>query len=84
MPIYAKGPYAHMFSGTHQQNYIPHAMGYAACMGKGKMSKLCMSQDPSTTPMVDDPSTRKSLGSIVYPLVLSYFVAIAILLTNAQ
>ncbi|OXA59949.1 alkaline phosphatase [Folsomia candida] len=33
--IFAKGPYAHLLTGVHQQSYIPHVVGYAACMGDG-------------------------------------------------
>ncbi|XP_011254837.1 alkaline phosphatase 4 isoform X1 [Camponotus floridanus] len=29
--IYAIGPYAHLFRGTFEQNYIAHAVAYAAC-----------------------------------------------------
>ncbi|KAM4589670.1 alkaline phosphatase, tissue-nonspecific isozyme [Fundulus diaphanus] len=31
--VLARGPMAHLFSGVHEQNYIAHAMGYAACVG---------------------------------------------------
>lgn len=37
--VYASGPYSHLFRGTFEQNYIPHALAYAACIGKGK--KAC-------------------------------------------
>ncbi|XP_041913991.1 alkaline phosphatase, intestinal, tandem duplicate 1 [Alosa sapidissima] len=30
--IYAKGPMAHLFHGVQEQNYIAHAMAYAACL----------------------------------------------------
>ncbi|XP_072949536.1 membrane-bound alkaline phosphatase-like [Epargyreus clarus] len=33
--VFAKGPWAHLFSGNYEQNYIPHAIAYAACMGPG-------------------------------------------------
>uniref|UniRef100_U5ETR5 Alkaline phosphatase n=1 Tax=Corethrella appendiculata TaxID=1370023 RepID=U5ETR5_9DIPT len=33
--IYASGPFAHLFSGTIEQNVIPHTMAYAACIGDG-------------------------------------------------
>ncbi|XP_014469148.1 PREDICTED: alkaline phosphatase 4-like isoform X2 [Dinoponera quadriceps] len=29
--VYAIGPYAHLFRGTFEQNYIAHAIAYAAC-----------------------------------------------------
>lgn len=33
--IFARGPYAHLFTGTMEQNVIPHLMAYASCVGKG-------------------------------------------------
>lgn len=33
--VFASGPWAHLFTGVFEQNMIPHAMGYAACIGKG-------------------------------------------------
>lgn len=34
--VYAIGPMSHLFSGVYDQNYIAHAMAYAACMGRNK------------------------------------------------
>ncbi|KAG7272919.1 hypothetical protein CRUP_002499 [Coryphaenoides rupestris] len=31
--ILARGPMAHLLQGVHEQNYIAHAMAYAACVG---------------------------------------------------
>ncbi|XP_014295150.1 alkaline phosphatase [Microplitis demolitor] len=33
VPIYAIGPYAHLFHSTHEQNYVAHVIGYAAQIG---------------------------------------------------
>ncbi len=33
--IFAKGPFAHLLTGAQLQNYIPHAMAYASCVGDG-------------------------------------------------
>ncbi|XP_058466144.1 membrane-bound alkaline phosphatase-like [Malaya genurostris] len=33
--VYASGPWAHLFTGTYEQNTIPHMMAYAACIGDG-------------------------------------------------
>ena len=33
--VFARGPYAHLFSGTIEQNVIPHLMSYASCVGEG-------------------------------------------------
>ncbi|XP_075558622.1 alkaline phosphatase, tissue-nonspecific isozyme-like isoform X2 [Dermacentor variabilis] len=32
--VYAKGPWAHLFTGVQDQTYIPYAMAYAACIGQ--------------------------------------------------
>ncbi|XP_007443195.1 alkaline phosphatase, tissue-nonspecific isozyme [Python bivittatus] len=34
--VFAKGPMAHLLHGVHEQNYIPHVMAYAACIGENK------------------------------------------------
>ncbi|XP_052860805.1 membrane-bound alkaline phosphatase-like [Anopheles cruzii] len=33
--VYASGPWSHLFSGSYEQNVIPHIMAYASCVGKG-------------------------------------------------
>ena len=30
--VYAQGPSAYLFTGVHEQNYIAHAVRYAACL----------------------------------------------------
>ena len=39
--IFARGPWAHLFHGVHQQNYIPHVMMYASCVGEYAKDKDC-------------------------------------------
>ncbi|XP_073426267.1 alkaline phosphatase-like [Dendrobates tinctorius] len=34
--VFAKGPMAHLLHGVHEQNYIPHVMAYAACIGENR------------------------------------------------
>ncbi|XP_072237716.1 alkaline phosphatase, tissue-nonspecific isozyme isoform X1 [Leuresthes tenuis] len=34
--VFAKGPLAHLLHGVHEQNYIPHVMAYAACIGQNR------------------------------------------------
>ncbi|XP_055380943.1 alkaline phosphatase [Condylostylus longicornis] len=41
VPVYASGPFAHIFTGSYEQNYIPHGMAYASCIGHKKT--LCSS-----------------------------------------
>ncbi|CAL4062131.1 unnamed protein product [Meganyctiphanes norvegica] len=33
--LYARGPHSHLFTGIHENTYIPHALRYAACVGDG-------------------------------------------------
>ncbi|KAM3957553.1 LOW QUALITY PROTEIN: alkaline phosphatase [Aphomia sociella] len=33
--VFAKGPWSHIFSGSYEQNYIPHAIAFASCIGSG-------------------------------------------------
>jgi len=34
--VFARGPMSHLFHGVQEQNYIPHAMAYASCVGSNK------------------------------------------------
>lgn len=34
--VFAKGPMAHLLHGVHEQNYIPHVMAYASCIGQNR------------------------------------------------
>jgi len=33
--VFARGPWSHLYAGTFEQNYIPHVMAFAACVGDG-------------------------------------------------
>ena len=33
VPVYASGPFSHLFTGSYEQNFIPHGMAYAGCLG---------------------------------------------------
>jgi len=35
VPVYALGPWAHLFTGVYEQSTIPHMMAYASCLGDG-------------------------------------------------
>lgn len=36
--IYARGPMAHLFSGVHEQNFVPYVIAYASKIGEYKTS----------------------------------------------
>ncbi|NXJ54380.1 PPBT protein, partial [Spizaetus tyrannus] len=46
--VFARGPMAHLLHGVHEQNYIPHAMAYAACIGSNRAHCNAASR-PTTT-----------------------------------
>nr|XP_039255969.1 alkaline phosphatase-like isoform X2 [Styela clava] len=50
VPIYARGPMAHLFHGVHEQNYIAHVMRYASCLDADKAH--CAPKTDGTGPYV--------------------------------
>jgi alkaline phosphatase len=34
--VFARGPWSHLFAGTFEQNFIPHVMAFASCVGNGR------------------------------------------------
>ncbi|NXO21699.1 PPBT protein, partial [Cisticola juncidis] len=48
--VFARGPMAHLLHGVHEQNYIPHAMAYAACIGSNRGH--CNSAARPATPLL--------------------------------
>ncbi|CAL4060358.1 unnamed protein product [Meganyctiphanes norvegica] len=47
--IYASGPMSHLFHSLHEQNYIAHAMAYAACIGANNDIGSHCKESTSTT-----------------------------------
>ncbi|XP_061188266.1 alkaline phosphatase-like [Saccostrea echinata] len=39
--IFARGPMAHLLLGVREQNYIPHVMAYASCVGDYHATSQC-------------------------------------------
>ena len=52
--VFAKGPMAHLLHGVHEQNYIPHVMAYAACIGANRdhCASASSSGSPSPGPLL--------------------------------
>ena len=48
VPVYAHGPWSHLFIGTMEQHTIAHKMAYAACWGNYANRKGCLSAKEST------------------------------------
>jgi len=47
VPIYAQGPWSHLFIGTMEQHTIAHKMAYAACLGDYQYRDGCINTAPS-------------------------------------
>ncbi|GAU97667.1 hypothetical protein RvY_08924 [Ramazzottius varieornatus] len=47
VPIYAKGPYSHLFSGVHEQHFVAHVVNYAACYRRD-IPTACDETSPNT------------------------------------
>ncbi|KAJ8022223.1 Alkaline phosphatase, tissue-nonspecific isozyme [Holothuria leucospilota] len=67
VPIYASGPFAHLFHTVHEQHYIAHVMRYAGCLGDGRMS------------CTDPPEVNECNGALVHQigfilLVISFLI----------
>lgn len=54
--VFALGPWAHLFVGNYEQNYIPYAISYAAQMGPGAEHERKVD---------DDVRRQRSSGSAV-------------------
>lgn len=39
VPVYASGPYQHLFTASYEQNVVPHLMAYAMCLTDDKHKK---------------------------------------------
>uniref|UniRef100_V5H3K2 alkaline phosphatase n=1 Tax=Ixodes ricinus TaxID=34613 RepID=V5H3K2_IXORI len=48
--VYATGPWAHLFSGSHDQSYIPHVLAYASCVGRFAGEKCASPGGGAATP----------------------------------
>ncbi|XP_058490383.1 alkaline phosphatase, tissue-nonspecific isozyme [Solea solea] len=48
--VLARGPMAHIFQGVNEQNYVAHAMAYAACVGTDQRHCQGLNVVEATTP----------------------------------
>ncbi|XP_071371433.1 intestinal-type alkaline phosphatase [Centroberyx affinis] len=68
--IFAKGPMAHLFHGVQEQNYIAHAMAYAACL------------EPYTSCKVDP--TEQSHAGAIHPSLLLLLMGLLLALLSLR
>ena len=62
VPIYAQGPWSHLFIGTMEQHTIAHKMAYAACWGKYRFRNGCIQNLTTTT----TTTIAKSISTSIY------------------
>lgn len=55
--VFAKGPLAHLLHGVHEQNYIPHVMAYAGCIGQNREHCLAHDGAPGLRPILSSIAT---------------------------
>lgn len=53
--LLARGPMAHLFQGVYEQNYIAHAMAYAACVGANQEHCGVTAEPPKMGYTTSDP-----------------------------
>ncbi|XP_062821827.1 alkaline phosphatase, tissue-nonspecific isozyme [Anolis carolinensis] len=61
--VFAKGPMAHLLHGVHEQNYIPHVMAFAACIGENR--DHCRSGAPPRGPWGPLPASASALALLL-------------------
>uniref|UniRef100_A0A3Q3WR19 Alkaline phosphatase n=1 Tax=Mola mola TaxID=94237 RepID=A0A3Q3WR19_MOLML len=55
--VFAKGPLAHLLHGVQEQNYIPHVMAYASCIGQNREHCSKGSGAPGLRPVLSSIAT---------------------------
>lgn len=71
--VFAKGPLAHLLHGVHEQNYIPHVMAYAGCIGQNREHCDTRSGAPGLRPILSSIVTLFTVSRILcWPSFLSY------------
>ena len=63
VPIYARGPMSHLFSGIHEQSYIAHVIAHASCIGP--QTSHCVTKFVESTGVLFRVSNVLSYGAIV-------------------
>jgi alkaline phosphatase len=76
VPVYAQGPWSHLFIGTMEQHTIAHKMAYAACWGDYINRDGCKSTVTTSTPLKSNGI--KSICGFIFPqiFILIFFLSI--------
>lgn len=73
VPVYAQGPWSHLFVGTMEQHTIAHKMAYAACWGAYRNRNGCQSVKLSTA-TVQFNRSRSIFHSYVIQIVFFFYL----------
>ena len=66
--IFAKGPWAHLFHGVRNENYIAYVMAYSSCVGPFKDRENCNDKNAAT------PSSVSAAYTITLTLLVLSFL----------
>eukprot|EP00057_Strongylocentrotus_purpuratus_P034146 XP_794100.4 PREDICTED: intestinal-type alkaline phosphatase [Strongylocentrotus purpuratus] len=76
--IYAHGPWSHLFHGTHEQNYIPHVVRYAACYSDNEDNACTRAtEEPPICTGSAHPTVLARCASVILPLISLIFLFIS-------
>merc|ERR1712198_661347 len=68
--IFARGPWAHLFHGVRNENYISYVMAYASCVGPFKDRENCNDKNAATT----STSSKQTVYTITLTLLVLSFL----------
>lgn len=77
--ILARGPMSHLFQGVNEQNYVAHAMAYAACVGED-LRHCDDIQQPGHTTIGNDKNHARTTGGAMLGMLLSVLLVLTILM----
>lgn len=72
--IFARGPMSHLFQGVQEQNYVAHAMAYAACVGEDQSHCTSNIQPTQGNDHNHAPTTGGALLSSLLSAILVFTV----------
>lgn len=80
--VLARGPMAHLFQGVQEQNYIAHAMAYAACVGADVRHCQGQVEPPVVPTFTDDRNGARAAGgsTVLLSSLLSALLALRVLM----
>ena len=72
--VHATGPWSHLFSGTTEQHYLPHAIMYATCTNPGPRGEHC-DESPQT-------DSAQSTSSVISAICVSLLISVSLRRSN--